>query len=920
MNWIIKIYNYFSAHTKLLWLSATGLCMLFVCLIFNLKYNENIADFLPFGTSEREAVSVYQNISGADRIYVLFDSPGDADYTIDAIDCFTMAVRERDSSGWCADLIVRFDRSQIQEVMDFVYDHIPYFLTDADYTRMDSVLAKPGYVSSRLMQDKEMLMLAPGGIVTSGIIRDPLGLFAPVMESLQDVNPQEGFELYDGYIFTSDMRRAIAMMRSPFGNSETEYNARILNVLQRSIEDMVSLYPEVSARVVGGPEIAVGNATRIKRDSLWATALAVVLIVLLVAYSIGSFRNILLIFLSIGWGWLFAMGGMALFSPQVSIIVIGISSVILGIAVNYPLHMIVHMSYETDRRAALKEVMAPLVIGNITTVGAFLALVPLQSAALRDLGVFASLLLIGTILFVLLYLPHWVKINKHDKERHTMLERVAAFAPEKHRVLVISVAVLTLIFFFFSLRTEFDTNVANINYMTDDQRTDMQYFQELLTKSTSETTQNLYVLSVGESYDEALVHHAAVTPVIDSLVANGFVLRHSGVSRFLSSAQEQRQRLDRWAAFVVRHKAILTEALVDSAMRCGFAPDAFTGFMEMFNEPQTLAPQDMAFFAPLVQSVLNPYVTRVDEAAKCYIVDVLDVEKEQLETVKSHFVNCFDVMGMNSALSRHLSDNFNYIGWVCSLIVFIFLWLSFGRLELALISFLPMVISWIWILGIMAMFGIKFNIVNIILATFIFGQGDDYTIFVTEGCQHEYLYRRPILASYKSSILQSALIMFIGIGTLIVAKHPAMKSLAEVTIIGMFAVVWMAYMIPPFLFRWLTVKHGVTRTYPLTIGRLLHGIPKEPVDKVIGRYIYKGRSIVAEVKRNLREFMAAGIYPDMKDRKTYSVADEGYGEVALLLALMYPEVRIIARVSDEDRWRIAVVAATDFIDNIEFIK
>ena len=101
----------------------------------------------------------------------------------------------------------------------------------------------------------------------------------------------------------------------------------------------------------------------------------------------------------------------------------------------------------------------------------------------------------------------------------------------------------------------------------------------------------------------------------------------------------------------------------------------------------------------------------------------------------------------------------------------------------------------------MALLGIKFNIASIILATFIFGQGDDYTIFMTEGCISEYVRRRPVLASYKRSIILSALIMFIGIGTLITSRHPALHSLAEVTIIGMFSVVLMAYLLPPLLFR-----------------------------------------------------------------------------------------------------------------------
>jgi hypothetical protein len=275
---------------------------------------------------------------------------------------------------------------------------------------------------------------------------------------------------------------------------------------------------------------------------------------------------------------------------------------------------------------------------------------------------------------------------------------------------------------------------------------------------------------------------------------------------------------------------------------------------------------------------------------------------------------------MNSSLSRNLSDDFNYIGWACSLIVFIFLWFSFGRIELAVIAFLPMAVSWVWILGIMAVTGIKFNIVNVILATFIFGQGDDYTIFMTEGCQYEHKYRRPILSSYKNSILQSALIMFVGIGTLIVSKHPAMKSLAQVTIIGMFSVVLMSYMLPPLFFRLITMKNGVPRRYPLTIGRLLRGEPKDPAAKVRSRYVYKGMEIERTVSRNLRDSADKLRGLDLDGMTSYTLCDEGYGETAILLALTHPEVHIVAQIADDERRRIAEVSAEDFVENIEFTR
>ena len=136
-------------------------------------------------------------------------------------------------------------------------------------------------------------------------------------------------------------------------------------------------------------------------------------------------------------------------------------------------------------------------------------------------------------------------------------------------------------------------------------------------------------------------------------------------------------------------------------------------------------------------------------------------------------------------------------------------------------AFLPLVVGWIWILGTMRLTGLQFNIVNIILATFIFGQGDDYSIFITEGLMYEYATGKKILRSFKNAVVLSALIMFIGIGALIVAKHPALRSLAAVTVVGMFTVVAMAYYLPPLVFRFLTTRKGQPRRIPWTLGRSL---------------------------------------------------------------------------------------------------
>ena len=477
---ILKLYDYLRQHRLVGLVSFVVVTLLLTVSVLRLGYKEDIADFLPVDSNHHNALKVYQDISGANKIFAVFQyrdtTKRDADAMVTAVDAFVDEVQRADTAHIVQNMTSQVDLEKMTSVTNFVYQNIPYFLTEHDYACMDSALCSPGYVEKQLQQDKQMLMFPAGDILSDNIQRDPLNLFTPVVQKLQRSDTGLKYELYDGHIFSPDMQRAIVMIDSPYGASETENNTQLINMLQGCGKRALAHAKNLDVHIIGGPVIAVGNASQIKSDSILSVIIAVTLIMALLLFTLRSVRNISLIVLSIAWGWLFAMGGLALFHDSVSIIVIGISSVILGIAVNYPLHFIAHLSHTPDKKRALREIVMPLLVGNVTTVGAFLALVPLQSVALRDLGLFSSFLLVGTIVFVLVYLPH---ITKETKEvKHTFLDRLSDISLENKPVFVAVVVVLTLIFGYFSFQTRFDANMSNINYMTDEQKEDMAYFQK----------------------------------------------------------------------------------------------------------------------------------------------------------------------------------------------------------------------------------------------------------------------------------------------------------------------------------------------------------------------------------------------------------------------------------------------------------
>ena len=959
MSFVLRTYDYLRTRRGLCLTFLLLLTVVLVALLSRQHYKEDISDFLPLDSKYGQALKVYQEISGASRIVAILEtrdslSDQSSEKMMEAVDAFAAIVQERDTMGVSESMITQVDVEQVETMTQFVYANMPYFLADRDYARMDSLLGVEGFVEKQLAADKQMLLFPMAGMMAQNVQRDPLNLFTPVTASLQQPL-SVSYENYDGYIFTPDMSRAIVLMQSPFGGSETSDNARLLRFLKDCAADVdVS---GVDIHFTGGPVIAVGNAEQIKRDSILAVSLALILIVGLLYVVFRRVRSLLLIVLSIGWGWLFAMAALALLLDSVSVIVIGISSVIVGIAVNYPLHLIAHLRHTPGVRQALREIVAPLIVGNITTVGAFLALVPLESVALRDLGLFSSLLLVGTILFVLIFLPQLISSRQRfqtlqqsrENKSYGKSEGVRAYPMWIPAVIVL----LTFVLGYFSLNTTFDANIANINYMTEQQRHDMEYLASNLNAQTSTlnsqfsilNSQTVYVVSSDATLDAALSRSAALHPVLEQLKADGKVCAVSSCYPFLCSLQEQEHRLSLWREFVSRYGDRLETGIRQAARAEGFAEDTFDEFFTLLRDDYQ--PQSQDYFAPLTSTVFSSCLAASDST--CSVVETLTVDgslavSDIEAAIKNHGDGrsyAFDVQMMNSTIATHLSDDFNYIGWACGLIVFLFLWFSLGSLELALMSFLPMAVSWVWILGLMSLLGIHFNVVNIILATFIFGQGDDYTIFMTEGCQYEYAYRRPMLASYKQSIILSALIMFIGIGALIFAQHPALRSLAQVTIVGMFSVVLMAWLLPPIIFRWLVANRNGYRQRPLSLSLLWRSVVGRASERdssdnlrhlVYDRYRYKGMGITNTVGRNLRLFKgicnpSTPVQGDLQSAQgnlhsphSIAVINSGYGELPLLLALQHPDATIFAIEADPEKLLVARNSAEQLVSNITFLE
>ena len=822
-HFFLHIFTFFQSRKIFLWLL---LCVFIGSLVFSasrISFVEDISSFFPNNADSKRTYEAFQKVGAANKIIVTFSQNDknhniDEDLLTDAAICFAEILMENDTLGYIKELIYMVDNDMIQNVSNFITHNLPYFLEEEDYQRIYTLI-QPHNIENQLRIDKELLLSPMGGFVRSVVLNDPLHFSQNVLKNLENFNEGHNYNTDNGFIF-NDQGECIVTITSNYPVSETANNKLLTHDIYRAANQTMDAFnQEVNIVPFGAAFISITNAQQIKHDAIFSVSIALILILALLFYFYRDVKSLFFISLSVIFGALFSLGVIVLFKSTVSIVALGISSIIFGIAINYPLHFLAYFAHTPNIKQTIKVIVNPLLIGNITTVGAFLSLLFISSDAMKDLGLFSSFLLLGTIGFVLVFLPQWVGENRLKAESgkrkggegETMLQfgKLAAFSPEKNRFIVLIFIVFTIVLFIFSFGTKFETNLNAINYMTQEQREEI---NKLIAQSANRRT--LYVVAEGETVDEALEHHYHFWKGTHE---------GAGIGHFFPPKDVQKQKIARWNTFWNNKRDSFQTDFHEICIRQGFNSFVFDNFITtMYQEFQ---PQEFEFFTPIYHHLGDNYISISDNKALIYTIINGDVE--QVQQVEAQLINAdpsvfaFDDSSMAAKMVNALSHDFDHVLYICGFIVFAFLLFSFRRIELAILTFIPLTVAWIWILGLMNVFDMRFNIVNIILATFIFGQGDDYTILVTEGLIYEYAYGKKMLAKFKNSIILSATILFIAIGMLIFAKHPALRSLAEVAIVGMVSVVVCAYLFPPLIYRFITTKKGKPREVPWTVTRFL---------------------------------------------------------------------------------------------------
>ena len=762
-RFFIAIYRYFKDHKTLMWTILIGTTILFGYLATWIEFEENLIQLFPSTDKMREAELAFGNLKVKDKVFVEFQAREGAEVSpeqlAEASDAYIDSLVAHDKDSCIISCLWRFDDDMMMNALDYLLNEAATFVTPEMYPVLDKWIENgcPEEVPQEAID----------------LLSDYIG----------------GYTMIDGHLFSPDSTIAVAYINPSFNSLDTKVTGQLISLMQGEEKTFNQAYPDVELLYHGAAVEGTDNSRTIKRDLIVTVGLSLIVICFVICLCFKNRSTLPMLLAPVVYGALFALASVYLVKGSMSFMAIGMAAIVLGVAMSYVLHVLTHYKYVSDPEQVIREQARPVCLGSLTTIGAFISLMFTTSELLSDFGLFASFSLVGTTLFALIFLPHFFRPeqNRKSKKAFDLADRINAYPLDRKYWLVGLLVILIIVTIFTSKNVNFDTDLNNIGYT----RPAVVKSKELYSEKIDKGLFNMYYAGAGETLDEAILTTRKIAQKLDSLKDAGIVESRGKMQDLLIPLDEQQENIDRWQEYWAEHTLPET------------APSMAQSLIEADYEPMSL-PESGA----LPDEFQCNFVEQSETGEWMVFVSALMEKNDALQVndavaeVKNAIV--IDPYYYTGDMLKIVHSDFQKVLLMSSLFVLIVLILSYLDIFIALLTFMPMFLSWYVVQGMMAILGIDFNILNIVISSFIFGIGVDYSIFVMDGLiDRERGGNDKLLVCHKTAILFSAFVLLTVVISLLFSIHPAIYSIGVTTIIGMVATILITHTLEPLLFRLL---------------------------------------------------------------------------------------------------------------------
>ena len=176
-------------------------------------------------------------------------------------------------------------------------------------------------------------------------------------------------------------------------------------------------YPVPTRFTVEGTYEGLKEVDDVANDSIFSFGISLVLIILLTMFFFRSVKGPILVTSSVLYACLPTLAFTALFYGKLNPFTVFVASIILGIGIDYSIHILgtsqklmhKHATLEEVLEAAQRKMLKPFILASFTTIAAFLTLLAAHFRGFYEFGVVASMGVLFSMLTSVLVLPVFIK-------------------------------------------------------------------------------------------------------------------------------------------------------------------------------------------------------------------------------------------------------------------------------------------------------------------------------------------------------------------------------------------------------------------------------------------------------------------------------------------------------------------------------
>ncbi len=761
------------------------LLLLLVCGLWTwrLRIGENAAAMLPHGGQVAADFALLQSAPFAQRLAVSLEDSGQigADALTDTAATVAAAL-EALGPPLVVHAMAGPPRNAGPQVLDTFFMRLPSLATDQDLVRIQERL-EPKAVKTALRRDLLLLQTPQSFAVERFVRQDPLDLRTLALEKLGAVRMLPRMRLHNGAFLSQDRRHALILVTTDVPITDVSGSEALLQSLETLLQ--VMLPKGVKPTLLSGHAYTRANAQAIKLDLKRILTLSCLGLGLLFGLMVRTWR-VLFVLLVPGIAYLAGLSAVSLAYPVVSGITLGFGGVLMGISVDFALHVFMALRQEHGKPGViLGSVARPVAFSYLTTAAAFSIMLLSDLPGVRQLSVFSLAGLSCALLVSLIALPQLPLMSppakKHGETGHALF--TWRWSPPKPRcIIVIWLAVLGLCCLA-GRNLHLEGDMRELALMPEDLRSNEQDFKQIW----GDVRGQAMVFAGGATFQKALEANQAVYDQLMLLLSknaepnadqNGVL----SLAPLLPPESLQRKRHNEWRLLWERRLPLFEPLLRRQAQALGFSQDAFDPFFEYLRvEPRFMNA------ATLRQTGLGPLLDMLAKGSEDGFLTVTllpddDLLLQQTPTAWQEPGNPVRLVSQGRfrhAMEKALQRDFTRFLLLAGGIVLLLLLALFRRPGKILLALTPVLTALAALAGGMGLMGGAITVYGVLAAVLSMGLAVDYGIFMTMRAE------RGHSRSTSKAVLLSGCSTILGFGVLAAARHPALHGMGLAVLLGL---------------------------------------------------------------------------------------------------------------------------------------